>query len=417
MKSLPQTKDVDLNKSAGILEDFKKCLKLAPIAIISLIVYISLRSTDIFPDGKPFSNLWHPIYLGWYDFLLGASILISLIKGEIKLVQKDLLFVLSLLLIVALSFLSGIELGEQYILDTTVFFFRFILLFCLGKGLVSRLGVQITESILMILFIILGFSALFVYQLQLGSFNRIYAAAMSVPSFSQVSVIVCLIALIRKNNIMVLFSLVFLLLTFSRTSILLFLLLFMVYSRKIPLRTTIKYYTIMIGLATFTIFILLNFAGDIFTSVIAERTNTEGISTLNSRDAIWLNALRQLDSGAIPLFGVGWNATPSLILKTNLSFISKDDVYYPPHYHSIIVEYALGLGISSLFIWFCLIKRIWQTFYHHCYPAFFIFAFFLTSQSGDFTFYPPKEVILWSLMLGIAEGQWRCEDGRSFCNI
>ncbi len=375
MKFIPQTKDVDLNKSPGIFEDFKKCLKLAPMPVISVMIYMSLRSTDLFPDGKLFSNLWHPIYLGWYDLLLGSSILISIINGVIKLDKQDLLFILSLLSILSLSFLSGIELGNQYILDSIVCLLRFLLIFCLAKGLVRRLGVQTTESLLIILFIILAFSALFVYQLQLGSFNRIYAAAMTAPSFSQVSVIVCLIMLLRKNNTMVLFSLIFLLLTFSRTSILLFLLLFMVYSRKMPLTTTIKYYSIIIGFATFTIFILLTFAGDIFTSVIADRTDPQGISTLSSRDAIWLNGLRQIESGSIPLFGVGWNATPSLIIKTNLSFISKDDVYYPPHYHSIVIEYALGLGISSLFIGFCLIKRIWQTFYHHCYPAFFIFAF------------------------------------------
>jgi len=35
----------------------------------------------------------------------------------------------------------------------------------------------------------------------------------------------------------------------------------------------------------------------------------------------------------------------------------------------------------------------------------------LMSQSGDFTFYRPKELIIWSLMLGLAEGQWRFEHG------
>jgi hypothetical protein len=274
-----------------------------------------------------------------------------------------------------------------------------------------RLGIEATESILMILFVILAISALFVYRLQLGSFNRIYAAAMTVASFSQVSVIVCLIALLRKYNKMILFSLLFLLLTFSRTSIVLLLFLFAIYCRKLPVTTTLKYFSIMIGFTIFAIFMLLNFGGDIFASVIADRTDAEGISTLSSRDVIWKHALELLDSGYIPLFGVGWNATPSVIIKTNLSFISKDSVYYPPQFHSILIEYGFGLGISSLFIWFCLIKRIWQTFYHHCYPAFFIFAFFLMSQSVDFTFYRPKVLIIWSLMLGLAEGQWRVEHG------
>ena len=221
-----QTQNIKFNKLPGVFENFKKCLKLAPIPISSLIIYMSLRSTEFFPDGKSSINLWHPLYLGWYDFLLGSSILISMINGVIKLDNnKDLLFIISLLSIVSLSFLSGIELGNQYIIDTIFFLLRFLLSFFLGKGLVSRLGIQTTESLLMILFIILAISALFVYQQQFGKFNRIYAAAMNVASFSQVSVIVCLIALIRQYNKMLLFSLIFLLLTFSRTSILLLLLL------------------------------------------------------------------------------------------------------------------------------------------------------------------------------------------------
>ena len=43
--------------------------------------------------------------------------------------------------------------------------------------------------------------------------------------------------------------------------------------------------------------------------------------------------------------------------------------------------------------------------FHRCYPSFFIFAFFLLSQSVDFTCYKPKEVIIWSLMLlGLPKG-------------
>jgi O-Antigen ligase len=407
-----ESKNVSSDKSLGVFDQFKKCLKMSPLPIFSLIIYMSLRSTQIFPDNEQLSSLWHIAYLGWYDFLLGASILISFINGVIRLDGKDLLFILFLLSIIILSFTtSGMELGNQYILDSIVCLLRFLLSFYLAKGLVRRLGIQTTESILMILFIILAVSALFVYQQQLGRINRIFAAAMTIASFSQVCVIVCLIAMIRQYNKMVLFSLIFLLLTFSRTSILFLLLLFMVYSRELPLTTTIKYYIMMAGFAIFSIFMLLNFGGDIFASVIAERADTEGISTLNSRDEIWKHALGILNSGYIPLFGIGWNATPSLIFKTNLIFMTENGIYYPPHFHSILIEYGLGLGVSSLFIFYFLIKRIWQTFYHRCYPAFFIFAFFLMSQSGDFTFYTPKALIIWSLMLGLAEGQWRVEHG------
>ncbi|MEG3934348.1 O-antigen ligase family protein [Microcoleus sp. T3_B1] len=406
-----EVKNVYLPKSNGVLENFKKCLILAPLPVISLLIYMILKSTQIFPDDRPLANLWHPAYLGWYDFMLGISVAICMLNGIVKLDVKDLLFVLSLVTILLLSFTNASQLGDEYIVDSIVCFLRFVSIFYLAKALVIRLGTETAQSILMILFIILAISALFVYRLQLGSFNRIYASAMTVASFSQVSVIVCLIAVKGKYNKMALFSLLFLLLTFSRTSLVLLLFLFAIYSRTLPLKTTIKYYSVMIGVTIVSLFLLLTFGGDIFASVIAERTDTEGLSTLNSRDAIWGHAMMMFDSGYIPLFGIGWNATPYLIVNTNLSFIDKDGVYYPPHFHSIVIEYACGLGISSLFIWFCLIKRIWQTFYHNLYPAFFIFAFFLMSQSGDFTFYRPKELIIWSLMLGLAEGQWRLEHG------
>ena len=204
-------KNVNSHKSPGTFERFKQCLKVAPMPVISLIIYMSLRSTQIFPlpEDKPLTSLWHTAYLGWYDFLLGVSIVISIINGVIKIDGKDLLFILSLLSILTLSFVNGIELGNLYILDSIVCFLRFLLSFYLAKGLVHRLGIQTAESILIVLFIILSISALFVYQLQFGTFNRIYSAAMTAPSFSQVSVIVCLIALLRKNNIMVFFSLIF----------------------------------------------------------------------------------------------------------------------------------------------------------------------------------------------------------------
>ncbi len=42
-----------------------------------------------------------------------------------------------------------------------------------------------------------------------------------------------------------------------------------------------------------------------------------------------------------------------------------------------------------------------------------IFSFFLLSQSLDFTFFRPKEIVLWALMLGLAEGEFQLQ-GRSF---
>lgn len=397
--------------STSFLGNLKKCITFASFPVISLVIYMGLRSTQIFPEGGTgIDQLWHPAYMGWYDFLLGCSIVFSLASGLIKLDKGTFVFILTLSIIISLSFFNALELGSDYVLDTLVNLFRFSLTFSLAKGLVHRLGTQTTESLLILLFIILAISSLFVFRLQFGIFNRIYAAGMTAASFAQVAAVVCFIAILRKYNIILLLSLVFLLLTFSRTSILAFVVLFFICSRNMPIYSNLKYY-ILIGFSTFSfIFVLLNFTGDAFEDVIASRANSEEFSNLNSRKEIWEYALYLLRSEYIPLFGIGFNATPYLIRITNFRSIDPEGVRsFIAHFHSIFIEYAFGLGILSLFIFYYMFKRVSQTFQHNCYPSFFIFAFFLITQSVDFVFYRPKEIIIWSLILGLAEGQWRFE--------
>ncbi len=411
---MPSPKHVDSNKLLGFFDYFKQSLKMAPMPVIALIIYMSLRSTSFWVNETlPPGELWHPAYLGWYDFLLLFSILGSMINRSIKMDGKDLLIFSLLLIIILLSFCSGRRIDIKYVIDCSVFLLRVFLSFSFAKGLVLRRGVRVVESILMILFIILSMSALFVYQLQFGENNRIFAAAMTSPSFAQVAVIVFLIAVVRKYNKMTIFSLIFLFLTFSRTSVLLLVILLVIYSRRLPLKTTLKYFTILLGTIAIGAFIIINFTGDAFTYVIAERTDMGGIATLNSRDIIWETAASIINNGDIPLFGIGLNATPSLLQYVNSLDVITDEVEIKSisHFHSILIEYYFGLGFSSLFLWLYFIRRILQTLYHQCYPSFFIFVFFIVCQSVDFTFYNPKELVIWSLMLGIAEGQWISENG------
>jgi O-Antigen ligase len=413
-------KQVSEDKLLGAFDYFKQSLKMAPMPVIALMIYMSLRSTAFWVDESlPPGELWHQAYLGWYDFLLLLSILGSIINRSTKMDGKDLLIFLLLLIMILLSFCSGRRIDIKYVIDCGIFLLRVFLSFSFAKGLVLRRGIQVVESILMILFIILSMSALFVFQLQFGENNRIFAAAMTSPSFGQVAVIVFLIAIVRKYNKIAILSLIFLFLTFSRTSILLLVILLAIYSRSLPFKTTLKYFTVLLGTITIGFFIITNFTGDAFNYVISERTDMEGIATLNSRDAIWESAVNIMNNGDIPAFGIGLNATPSLLQNLNSLDIITDEgkIKSVPHFHSILIEYYFGLGFSSLLLCFYFIRRIFQTFYRQCYPSFFIFAFFLVCQSLDFTFYNPKELIIWSLMLGIAEGQWISENGTGSSQI
>lgn len=395
--------------SSSLIYHWKKCINYVPLSVLSLAIYMGLPSTQLFAAEDIASNyLWHAAYAGWYDLFLAYSILLCFASGAINFGKDTFIFVLTLSIIVVLSLLNNFALGGQYILDALVFLSRFILVFSLAKELVRSLGTQTTESFLIILFIILSITALFAYNLQFGINNRIYAATMTSPSFGQVAAVVCLIAVMRNYKIILLISSVFLFLTFSRTSTIVMLILLLVHSWDMPIKAKIKYYTLTVILIFISVFLFLKFGGDAFENVISSRTDVEEISTLNSRDIIWAKALELFKKSDIPLFGAGFASTPSLIAKINLKMLTTEGWYVPPHFHSIILEYSLSFGISSLLIFYYLFRRVWQTFLvKKCLPAFFIFALFLISQSFDFTLFRPKEVIIWAFLLGIAEGHWK----------
>ena len=392
-------------------QDFKKCLTFVPLPILALIMYMGLRSTSFTSDGElhMFNGVFHPAYLGWYDFVLGYSVIITVFFGRIKIDIKDVFFLLTLLVIIFLSWTSVYESNSDFILDGMVCFLRFSLVFILGNSLVYHLGIETSESILTALFLILVLSSVFVFLLQAGIDSRLYAAGMTSPSSSQVSVIVASIAYLRKNYLLLVISVLFTLLTFSRFSLIFFVVLIVAYHKKLLSWTILKNVVLMIGFLAIVILGLIKFGGEGYEVVFASRSSSEEFSNLNGRTEIWSSAFDSLQSGRIPLFGIGFHTTPSLLKEMNLvSFNESDETAKPiPHFHSILWEYGLGMGISSFLIFFYLFKRVWQTFYYSCYPSFFIFAFFLLSQSVDFTFYVPKEIVIWSLMLGMAEGQWR----------
>ncbi|MBA2748620.1 MAG: hypothetical protein H0U45_07720 [Tatlockia sp.] len=316
--------------------------------------------------------------------------------------------------IILLSFVHGLTFGYDFILNAVIYFFRFTFAFCFAVWLVKRVGNQATESFVIILFILLAITALFVYTLiYLASF-RMYASGMTTASFSQVATMVCLISFWRKYHFIFVVSLLFLFLTFSKTSILLLLgLLFF------QMRANIFKFAKLIFLALsgfcLLFYLLKNLFGQRFFLFLSVYTSFKQLLTLSGRTEIWNYAGSLLTSGQIPLLGLGFNAASSLIFSNNFYLLWNDfdylvqTTYYPPIFHSIWIKYGFGLGILSIVIFGIILKRIWQSFQYQCQPGFFIFSLFLLCQSIDFTLYRPKEVIIWSFILGLAEGQWRVE--------
>ena len=401
-----------MNQLKVIIQDFIECLLVAPLGITALFLYLGLTSTTILPGGlHDFNEVYHPAYLGWYDFVLAYSIIFSFVVGALKLELKDLYIGLVIFSIIVVSWIDTYQEDKAFIIAGIVCFLRFFLVFVFAKSLVHRLKHRKAESVLILAYGILAASAVLWYTLQFGVQNRLAASAMTSPSFGQVSAILCLIFYSRKCYPLLFLSFIFLFLTFSRTSILLFLIIIIIQNRQIfswKLLRNIAVFSIIGAAGTW---LMIEYGGQGTEVVLASRLDPNEISNLNGRSDQWAQALELIKSYQIPLFGVGFHMTPSVIISTNLKYLQSFDAsyYIPPHYHNIVIEYILGLGILSIAIFLYFIQRIWQTFRQNCCPAFFIFAFFLMSQTLDYSFYTPKEIIIFSLMLGLAEGQWRYE--------
>lgn len=399
------------NQSKEIVQNFQKCLAIAPLPIFSLFLYLGLTSTNVLPGGLHiFNEIFHPAYLGWYDFVLGYSIIFTFAVGLLKLELKDLIFGLILLLIISASWISTYEQDKTFIVDGIVCFLRFFLSFVFAKSLVRQLGYETAESVLVFAYGILAISAILWYSLQFGTQNRMAASAMTAPSFAQVSGILCLIFYQKKYYLFLFFSFIFLLLTFSRTSLLFFFVVVLIQNRRLIPWNLIKYIVGLSVLAAVVIIIMIKYGGQATEVVLESRFSTDEISNLNGRNYIWASAIEIIKSRQIPLFGAGFHMTPSLIIDNRIVFMNNQNEFYsPPSFHNILFEYILGLGVLSSIIFLYFIKRIWQTFQYSCCPAFFIFVYFLMTQTLDYTFYPPKEIIIFSFMLGLAEGQWQYE--------
>jgi hypothetical protein len=398
--------------SIGFIDNFRRCIRFAPLAIISLIMYAALRSSSLVPeDYSLLWATWHPAYRNWWDILLICSIMINLFSSRVIIQQGVVAFLYLMLLFILLSLIVG---SSDWSLvattDALIYWLRFAFVFSLSVCLTERLGKQATEVLLIVLFTILCVSALAVYQLRFGEFNRIYASAMTVASFSQVAVVILFIAITIRHYFLLIFALCFLFLTFSLTSIALFLILFSIYIMN---SNTLSYRERILSLILVGTIIVVGLFGAKASQqfeVIYDSWDPQFLSTLDGRLEIWSYGVSLLGSGSVGFFGVGFQRSP-LFLNQVFYTITDTDSFIPaiPHFHSIFLEYGLGLGIPSLIVFYILVRRIIQTWHMKCHPAGLIFAFFLLSQALDFTFYRPKEVIMWAVMLGLAEGQWRQE--------
>lgn len=397
-----------MNRIRFILKELQRCFGTALLPIVAFLGYISLRSSTVLEDGlHEFNGAYHPAYFGWYDVVLAYAIIFSFTTGALKLELKDLIFGVVGLFIISASWINTYEADRMFIWSGLICFFRFYLVFIFAKSLVRKLGYLTAEKVLLLVYGLLMLSAIFWYSMQFGEQNRMAASAMTSASFGQVSAVMCLLFYARKRYFGLFLSFLFLLLSFSRTSLLVFLVLIVIQNRRLIPLNLIKYVVALALLGMLSIAVFQHYGGVESQVVLESRFSMKEISNLNGRSDLWSYAIEMIRRHEIPFAGVGFHMTPSLIAENNIKFLRSYDIghYVPPHYHNILIEYTLSLGIFAWAIFFAIVKRIWQAFQRNCDQAFFIYAFFFLSQIMDYTIFPPKEIIIFALMLGMAEGQ------------
>jgi hypothetical protein len=343
---------------------------------------------------------WHPGYFGWYDVTLLGLILLSL-KLSRSRVSTTTIWAMGITLCCIL--LSVISLSGPFelslVLAATLYWARFATVFIVMVTVVRDYGLDVAVSIVVGLGLLLMVSSLLVFSLQYGIFNRIYSSGMTVPSFSQAMLLLTWVALMRKRLTIAILASTFLLFTFSRTAILLWCASVMLYVAAAAHvehgRRLLSVLLIATALGGATYYITSNSE---FANVIINRLDRSEFESLSDRLPLWEFGNELLTTGRIPITGVGFSNTTWLLAEIP----AKRQI---PSFHSIAYEYVVGMGVLCLPIFAWLIGRVWKAFRASVLMAGTIYLLFLTSQLVDFTFYRPKEVVLWAVFLGLAEGE------------
>src|SRR5712691_3510461 len=150
---------------------------------------------------------------------------------------------------------------------------------------------------------------------------------MSVASFSQAAAVISFIGMFRRYKYVLLISIPFLLLTFSRTTIVafLFLTIFLLFRANRGLfLTKVKYLIPIITFLMIATFLLVKYGGPQFNFLMTDRLSAKQVSNLNNRTSIWENGWYLVRSGHVTVTGVGFNAAPSLFGVNNFTFEEAD---------------------------------------------------------------------------------------------
>ncbi len=396
------------------------CLRTTPLAVLALAAYISVPSSVLFPEDYAVisrTTPWFVSYFSAFDVALFGGLFLTSAFLKLRPSRQGATFLFLGLIAVVVSLLASPDLPSGALFDGLIHFFRFACVFSFASGSTKLFGPRQSESLFLFLYAILCASAVVVYHLTFEtSMGRIYASGLGVGSFAQVSVVACLIAIVRRQFVVLAVASVFLVLTFSVTATVMFMVIVafipLIESHDgalplhakpsmRPLQQVFVVGTLVVGVAIAASLAI----GDVGYNV-GYNLKAADAADGHGRKEIWLFALRLLRSGHVGVFGLGFFRTTGCFQDNQLLGQYADSSVENVHFHSIIFEGIIGLGVLCLPLFWMFFRRIWITYRTRQYLPCAIFLFFLLTLSVDFTMYRPKELIMWAFILGIADGQF-----------
>jgi hypothetical protein len=369
--------------------------------VLGLYLYFITPSRMMLPDdGVEAMSNWHPSYFGWYDVALLGPLLLSLYLSRSRPSATTLWAMGAAFCCLTLSVIGFADAFQWSLtLAASLYWLRFAAVFIVMIAIVRDCGIEMAVSIVIGLGLLLMISSLFVFSLQYGAFNRIYASGMTVGSFGQAMLLLAWVAIMRKRLVLAILASTFLLFTFSRTAVLLWCGGVMLYvSAATQIKRGRRWLSVVLIAAACGGAIYYITSNPEFTHVILDRLDQSSLESWSDRLPLWQFGNELITTGRIPIIGVGFGNTTWLLTEIP----SQRQI---PSFHSIVYEYAIGMGVLCLPIFAWLIGRIWKAFRSALLMPGMIYLLFLASQSVDFTFYRPKEVVLWAVFLGLAEGE------------
>jgi hypothetical protein len=373
--------------------------------LATALLLLILPSSIIIPVLE-YIPIWHPGHISVVDVALVFVLVARITAHGLPVLPAHGLFFALLFVAVTVSLVSGYLHGASVsVLDALIYPVRAATIFLLAMAIFYRNGPKAVDSLCVVSFIALSISVGFVIALEFPAVTRPWASGLTVGSTGQLAALVALFAAAQNSKYLLAAAVALLMFTLSRTSIIAFAIslaiLFTVNSQH--LSSTRRRWVIAALLSSPLVFVFTAPLLTDFGQTLTGLSDWENLRTLSQRQTVYDLGLEVVGSGDVPIFGIGFHHTPHY-LDSLVQLTEAGEVRYP-HFHNLLIEYAIGLGILAVPLIALLAMRTYSYFSDRSTLSAAIATCFWITQTFDFTLYQPKQIVFWALFWAVAESR------------